>query len=62
MRASWTDVERWNWYAAGDETVAPRAVVVSVGANATGRVFFEMGLVFAVPLALAVFACLALPA
>jgi len=48
--------ETWNWYAAGDETIAPRPVVKTVAANATDRVFWEMGLVFAVPLVLAVLA------
>jgi len=48
--------ETWNWYAAGDETVAPRVLPTATAANATDRVFWEMGLVFAVPLLLAVLA------
>ena len=56
MRTFFTDVERWNWYGAGDETVAPRLVPKAATVNATDRVFWEIGLVFAVPLVLAVLA------
>jgi len=48
--------ETWNWYAAGDETIAPRPVVKTVAANAPERVSLEIGLVFAIPLILAVLA------
>ena len=56
MRTSWTDAERWSWYAAGDESIAPRAAAVPAEPNSTTRVFWEMGLVFAVPLVIAVLA------
>jgi hypothetical protein len=54
MRKYLTDADRWNWYAAGDETIAPRAVVAPAEPNSTNRVFWEMGLVFVVPLLVAV--------
>jgi len=56
MRTFFTDAERWNWYGAGDETLAPRAAAQPLPANAPARVFWEMGLVFAVPLVIAVLA------
>lgn len=56
MRTFLTDSARWNWYGAGDETIAPRAAAVPSELNATDRVFWEMGLVFAIPLLIAVMA------
>ncbi|MEI9996702.1 MAG: hypothetical protein WDM91_19040 [Rhizomicrobium sp.] len=48
---SLSDSERWAWFA-GETDVALPPRAASSG-NDAGRVFFEMGLVFAVPLALA---------
>ena len=54
LSVSLSDAERWEWYAAGDKTVAPRAVSRHVTANEPEVVLWEMGLVFAVPLVVAV--------
>lgn len=56
MRAFFANAERWNWYGAGDESLVPHAAAQPLPANAPTHVFWEMGLVFAVPLVLAVVA------
>ena len=48
--------ETWNWYAAGDETIARRPIAKTLAANEPERVSLEMGLVLAIPLVLAVLA------
>ena len=53
MRTFFTNADRWNWYGAGDETVAVRAVAKPSPANAAERVSLEMSLVLLVPLVLA---------
>ncbi len=50
-----SDSRRWEWFAAGDESVAPLARSAPHD-NTPGRLIFEIGLVFAVPLALAALA------
>jgi hypothetical protein len=47
-----SDPDRWQWFAAGDESVAPLARSTSTD-NSPQRLLWEVGLVFAVPLALA---------
>ena len=54
MRKYLADTERWDWYAAGDQTIAPRAVAAPAEPNSADRVFWEMGLVFVIPLLIAV--------
>jgi hypothetical protein len=56
LRVSLANADRWEWYAAGDEAVAPR-VRPRAWANADpDRVVFEIGLACAVPLLLAAIA------
>jgi hypothetical protein len=45
--------ERWEWFASGDPQVAPRVVPSPAHNNSAGRLLFETGLLFLVPLALA---------
>lgn len=52
--SSWSDAERWEWFAAG----APDAVVKEVGRtlsskNSARQLLFEAGVVLVVPLAVA---------
>ncbi len=47
-----SDPDRWSWFAAGDDTMAPLARSTSRN-NSPQHLIFEMGLVFAVPLMLA---------
>ena len=49
----WADHERWDWFGAGDPDVAPKAARKPVDANSAVQVWFETGLIFLVPLALA---------
>lgn len=58
LRVTSADAGRWEWYAAGDCTIAPQPRARTWRDNDSGRVFFEIGLSFAVPLALAVVATL----
>lgn len=50
---SWTDVERWEWFAAGDPEVAPRLAHSWTHDNSAQQLIFETGLVLVVPLLLA---------
>jgi len=56
MRTFFTNADRWNWYGAGDGTVAVGAATKASPANAAERVSLEMSLVLLVPLVLAVLA------
>jgi hypothetical protein len=55
------DSERWEWYAAGDRTVAPPIRSPLAHCNTPAHAAWEIGWVFAVPLTLAVIAALAFP-
>ena len=50
---SLSDAERWQWFAAGDETVAKPLPRSAPNDNSAQRLLFEIGLTFAIPLALA---------
>lgn len=54
------DFERWDWYAAGDRSLVKPAAVRANDTNAPVQVFWELGLIVAVPLALAVIAGISL--
>jgi hypothetical protein len=54
------DAERWEWYAAGDKAVAPRATPRPWTNNGPEQIVWEMGLAVAVPLLLATIASLVL--
>jgi hypothetical protein len=52
------EVNRWDWYARGDETVVRRTARGTKSGpedNSSERVLWECGLVIAVPLAIAAF-------
>ncbi len=51
-----SSADRWAWYGAGDTSVAPRARPRAWADAGPDRVTFEIGLAFAVPLALAAIA------
>lgn len=51
--SNWTDPERWDWFAAGDPDVAPRATRSLPNDNSARQLLFETGLVLLVPLAFA---------
>ncbi|MEI9992167.1 MAG: hypothetical protein WDM86_19275 [Rhizomicrobium sp.] len=51
-----SSAERWEWYAAGDKAVAPRARPRAWANIDPDRVVFEIGLALAVPLLLAALA------
>jgi hypothetical protein len=51
--SSWTQSERWEWFAGGDPQVAPRAVPSWQSSNSAQRIMFEMALLFLVPLVVA---------
>ena len=53
MSNTWSDAERWEWYAAGDKAVAPPARAPHVDDNSAPRLAWEIGWVFAIPLAIA---------
>jgi len=55
-----SDTDRWEWYGAGDKSVAPSATTRPTGDNAPERVLWEMGLVVAIPLILAAIASVVL--
>ncbi|HEY4940423.1 MAG TPA: hypothetical protein VII56_03270 [Rhizomicrobium sp.] len=48
-----SDSNRWDWFAAGDETVAKPAPRSAQNDNSTQQLLFEIGLTLAIPLALA---------
>jgi hypothetical protein len=54
------DAERWEWYAAGDKAVAPRAAPRPWTNNGPEQIMWEMGLAVVVPLLLAAIAGLVL--
>ncbi len=56
MFSRWIESERWQWYAAGDETLANPTAAHPTDANVPERVVWEMGLAIAIPLVLAVVA------
>jgi hypothetical protein len=45
------DSERWDWFAAGDEEIAKPTPRSAPNDNSVERILFELGLVFAIPLA-----------
>jgi len=53
MLSSWTQSERWEWFAGGDPQVAPRVLPARQSNNSAPRIMFEIGLIFVVPLAMA---------
>jgi hypothetical protein len=53
LQKSWVDHDRWDWFAAGDKTVAKTVAQSARGANSAKQILFEIGLTVAVPLALA---------
>lgn len=55
---SWSDTDRWEWYAVGDKSLARPVSRAPLHKNAAEQVSWEIGLVFAVPLALAAVAAL----
>ncbi|MEJ0025912.1 MAG: hypothetical protein WDN01_07785 [Rhizomicrobium sp.] len=56
LGVSLADADRWEWYAAGDKAVAPRARPRAWANAGPDRVVFEIGLALAVPLFLAALA------
>ena len=48
-----SDPERWQWFAAGDETVTKPLARSAPNDNSAQRLLFEIGLTFAIPLGLA---------
>ena len=50
---TWSNSERWEWFAAGDPEVAPKMAPASQAENSAQRLFFEVGLALFVPLAVA---------
>ncbi|HJW41038.1 MAG TPA: hypothetical protein VJ476_07395 [Rhizomicrobium sp.] len=60
MAVTLADAERWEWYAAGDKAVAPRAAPRPWTNNGPEQIMWEMGLAVAVPLLLATVASLVL--
>ena len=53
MLSSWTESERWEWFASGDPRVASRAVPAFRDNNSTHQIMFETAVLFLVPLGLA---------
>ncbi len=49
----WVDLERWDWFAAGDKTVAKSGKLFRSGSNSEQRILFEIGLTVGIPLAVA---------
>jgi len=55
------NADRWEWYAAGDRSIAPVVRPAAALANTPARAAWEIGWVVAVPLVLAIVAALAIP-
>ena len=53
-----SDASRWDWYGSGDKTVAPPMRCSSPDGNSPDDVFWEIGLIVAVPLLVGVVATL----
>jgi len=47
------DLDRWDWFAVGDKTVAKAATRSGSAGNSAQRILFEIGMTVGVPLAVA---------
>jgi hypothetical protein len=53
------DLDRWDWFAAGDKTVAKSATRSGSAGNSAQRILFEIGMTVGVPLGVAALIALA---
>src|SRR5690349_11020633 len=53
LMKSFSDSDRWDWFAAGDKTVAKWGNLSRSGSNSEQRILFEIGLTMGIPLAVA---------
>lgn len=50
---SFSDLDRWDWFAVGDKTVAKPVARSARGVNSAQQIIFEIGLIVGVPLTVA---------